>query len=87
MASLKCSDIGMQCGFEVKDDDLDDLVEAVRRGNRAIASFDCSVFTGEYVSGGGTVDYLERLERSRSDSAKEQRRPSERAVIDLYNSA
>jgi amidophosphoribosyltransferase len=67
--------------------DLDDLVEAVRRGNRAIASFDCSVFTGEYVSGGVTVDYLERLERSRSDSAKEQRRTSERAVIDLYNSA
>jgi amidophosphoribosyltransferase len=67
--------------------DLDDLVEAVRRGNRAITNFDCSVFTGEYVSGGVTVDYLERLERSRSDSAKEQRRTSERAVIDLYNSA
>jgi len=45
------------------------------------------VFTGEYVSGGVTVDYLERLERSRSDSAKEQRRTSDRQVIDLYNSA
>jgi amidophosphoribosyltransferase len=67
--------------------DLDDLIEAVQRGNRSIARFDCSVFDGEYASGGVSLDYLERLERSRSDSAKEKRRGSERAVIDLYNSA
>jgi len=67
--------------------DLEDLVEAVRRGNRAITAFDCSVFTGEYVSGGVTVDYLERLERSRSDSAKQKRRTSDREIIDMYNSA
>jgi len=67
--------------------DLSDLIDAVRRGNKAITEFDCSVFTGEYVSGGVTVDYLERLERARSDSAKEKRRTADRAVIDLYNSA
>jgi predicted small metal-binding protein len=27
MASLKCKDIGMQCGFEVKDDDENELMK------------------------------------------------------------
>jgi predicted small metal-binding protein len=29
MASLKCKDIGMKCGFEVKDDDMDELMKIV----------------------------------------------------------
>ena len=29
MASLKCKDIGMKCGFEVKDQDEDELMEIV----------------------------------------------------------
>ena len=29
MASLKCKDIGMKCGFEVKDDDRDELLKIV----------------------------------------------------------
>jgi amidophosphoribosyltransferase len=67
--------------------DLDDLIETVQRGNKSITEFDCSVFTGEYVSGDVSADYLERLEHARSDSAKNKRRTSERQVIDLYNSA
>jgi amidophosphoribosyltransferase len=67
--------------------DLDDLINAVRRGNRNIAEFDCSVFTGEYVTGGVTVSYLDHLESQRSDSAKEQRRASDDEVIEMHNNA
>ncbi|AHE98641.1 amidophosphoribosyltransferase [Thioalkalivibrio paradoxus] len=43
--------------------DLDDLVAAVQRGNRSIERFDCSVFTGEYMTGlaPGYLDYLASL--------------------------
>ncbi len=27
MPSIKCKDIGMQCGFEVKDEDKDELLQ------------------------------------------------------------
>lgn len=49
---------------------LDDLVESCRAFNRDIEQFDCSVFTGEYVTGGVDAGYIERLERLRSDNAK-----------------
>jgi predicted small metal-binding protein len=29
MASFKCADIGMKCGFEVKDEDQDELMKIV----------------------------------------------------------
>jgi amidophosphoribosyltransferase len=67
--------------------DLDDLIDAVRKGNRDIASFDCSVFTGDYATGGVTVNYLEHLENLRSDTAKQNRRNSDHDVIELHNNA
>ncbi len=67
--------------------DLEDLINAVRRGNRNITEFDCSVFTGEYVTGGVTVSYLEHLENLRSDLAKEKRRASDDEVIEMHNNA
>jgi amidophosphoribosyltransferase len=67
--------------------DLDDLIDAVRKGNRSISQFDCSVFTGEYVTGGVTGDYLDHLENLRSDTAKQQRRISDQDIIELYNNA
>jgi amidophosphoribosyltransferase len=67
--------------------DLEDLVSAVRRGNRSISAFDCSVFTGEYVTGGVTVSYLDHLEDLRNDSAKERRRASDEEVIEMHNNA
>ena len=67
--------------------DLEDLIEAVRRGNPDITDFDTSVFTGTYVSGDVTPEYLQRLEDQRSDSAKEQRRLADHEVIELHNSA
>jgi len=67
--------------------DLEALIDAVQTGNPAIKTFDCSVFTGEYVTGGVSVDYLEYLESLRNDSAKEQRRVADDEVIELHNSA
>ncbi|HHO69189.1 MAG TPA: amidophosphoribosyltransferase [Gammaproteobacteria bacterium] len=67
--------------------DLDDLVDAVRRGNPDITHFDCSVFTGEYVTGGVSDDYLDHLEALRNDSAKDVRRSAEQEVIELHNNA
>ena len=67
--------------------DLDDLVDAVQKGNESIESFDCSVFTGEYITGGVSGDYLEHLEQLRSDSAKQDRRNADHEVIELHNNA
>ncbi len=67
--------------------DLDDLIQAVKKGNNAITAFDCSIFTGEYVTGGVSGIYLEHLEQMRSDSAKEERRVADHEVIELHNNA
>ena len=67
--------------------DLDDLVEAVKRGSEIIAGFDDSVFTGEYITGDIDTRYLNNLQSSRNDAAKNERRESENEVIDLHNTA
>ncbi len=54
--------------------DLDDLVTACRHDNAAISNFDTSCFSGCYVTGDVTPEYLERLERERNDGAKALRR-------------
>ena len=47
---------------------LPDLVESVRCLNTNITTFDCSVFTGDYVTGGVDENYLEKIESLRSDN-------------------
>ena len=47
---------------------LPDLVESVRHLNQAITTFDCSVFTGEYVTGGVDEEYLQQIEDLRADN-------------------
>ncbi|MDE2070760.1 MAG: amidophosphoribosyltransferase [Gammaproteobacteria bacterium] len=64
---------------------LDDLIDAVRRGNPKIQRFDASVFSGEYVTGDVTGDYLATLARERSDEAKQKRVRDDRQVIEMYN--
>jgi amidophosphoribosyltransferase len=54
--------------------DLEDLVSAVRHDKARVASFDTSCFSGEYVTGDVTPEYLAALERERSDAAKARRR-------------
>jgi amidophosphoribosyltransferase len=64
--------------------DLKDLEDAVSHGKARIDGFDTSCFSGVYVTGDITPDYLARLEVERNDTAKErrdrQRRPSDAAV-------
>ena len=54
--------------------DLQDLVQAVRHGHAKIENFDTSCFSGEYVTGDVTPEYLARLQHERSDEAKQLRR-------------
>lgn len=62
--------------------DLDDLVRAVRYDNGDIADFDTSCFSGRYVTGDVTAEYLARLEEERSDDAKSRR---ESEVADIHD--
>ena len=54
--------------------DLDDLVAACRHDDAQVNEFDTSCFSGEYVTGDVTPEYLERLQDERSDEAKALRR-------------
>lgn len=49
---------------------LPDLVASCSQFNPSITDFDCSVFTGLYVTGGVDEAYLAGLETMRSDNAK-----------------
>ncbi|GAB2665544.1 amidophosphoribosyltransferase [Vibrio panuliri] len=65
---------------------LDDLVAAVGAGNTDITKFETSVFSGEYVTGDITQQYLEYLESLRSDDAKTQLEiQQDLASLELYN--
>jgi amidophosphoribosyltransferase len=65
--------------------DLNDLIEAARRGNPEIQQFDASCFTGEYVTGHVTAAYLSQLEQQRCDEGKSREPPSDDEVLELYN--
>ena len=67
--------------------DLKDLTRAVEKGNPSIEEFDASVFTGKYIAGDVGEKYLNDLQTSRSDTAKEARRGNDDDVIDLHNTA
>jgi len=49
---------------------LPDLIASVRQWNPNITEFDCSVFTGHYVTGDVDEKYLRGLERMRADHVK-----------------
>ena len=53
--------------------DLDDLIAACRHDNARITGFDTSCFSGQYVTGDVTAEYLARIEHDRSDGARAQR--------------
>ncbi|MGI9202008.1 MAG: amidophosphoribosyltransferase [Woeseiaceae bacterium] len=51
--------------------DLHGLIRSVRHDNSSITEFDTSCFSGEYVTGDVTDDYLHELEQQRNDKAKQ----------------
>ncbi|MEM7578201.1 MAG: amidophosphoribosyltransferase, partial [Planctomycetota bacterium] len=51
--------------------DLDDLIACAKEGNPSIDDFECSVFDGRYVTGDVDAAYLEGLQATRSDAAKQ----------------
>ena len=53
--------------------DLHGLIRSVRHDNSNITQFDTSCFSGEYVTGDISVEYLRALEQERSDMAKSRR--------------
>ncbi len=61
--------------------DLDDLVAACRHDDAAITEFDTSCFSGEYVTGDVTPEYLQRLPLERSDEAKARRSAGRRTPL------
>lgn len=70
--------------------DLDDLIASAQEGNETIKQFDCSVFTGEYVTGNVDENYLTQLHNARNDAARNGGSdPSSlmeaSAVVDIYN--
>jgi amidophosphoribosyltransferase len=65
--------------------DLNGLIRAVRHGNSAITEFDTSCFSGEYVTGDVTPEYLSELESRRNDAAKRARRKKHKATAKVVS--
>ena len=64
--------------------DLADLTGAVQQENPSIKEFDCSVFTGCYVTGDISEDYLEQIAVQRNDTAK-KKREKDSSNLEMYN--
>ena len=67
--------------------DLEDLVACVDDVNDDIDGWECSVFTGEYVTGDVDSAYLARLEDQRNDTKRSggQVMDEDNGIIDLHN--
>jgi len=50
--------------------DIDDMIDSVTSGNKNLTNFDCSVFTGKYITG-ECGDYFTDLEERRENDKKE----------------
>ncbi|MGB5261347.1 MAG: amidophosphoribosyltransferase [Gammaproteobacteria bacterium] len=87
-SGLNEAEVGKKIGADwIIFQDMDDLVKAVGKWNKKIAQFDASVFTGEYITGDVSEDYLDALQSTRSDAAKKDRRDKDDEVMDLHNTA
>ena len=66
--------------------DLHGLIRSVRHGGSHISEFDTSCFSGEYVAGDVTDEYLQQLEQRRNDSAKKRRKAKRKGLKTSENS-
>jgi len=68
--------------------ELDDLIGAVTEGQDLITRYDCSCFTGEYVTGDVTEEYLAAVADGRADGVKneaQERRSRDIVTVGLHN--
>ncbi|WP_044471011.1 amidophosphoribosyltransferase [Mannheimia massilioguelmaensis] len=63
---------------------LDDLVKSVQQENPNIKAFDCSVFTGQYITGDINDEYLDNIDKQRNDKAK-KKRETNAAYLEIHN--
>jgi amidophosphoribosyltransferase len=61
--------------------DLYGLIRSVRHDNSSITEFDASCFSGEYVTGDVTEEYLQDLQERRNDSAKQAREARQKGLF------
>lgn len=66
--------------------ELNDLIEAVRKKVPKIKEFDTSVFNGEYVTGDIDENYLQHIESLRNDKSREGN-DGDNEVIEIHNNA
>ena len=60
---------------------VEDLIEAVRYDKNPIENFESSCFTGEYLTGDVDVEYLDTLQRQRSDNAKHEQNGADDLLV------
>ncbi len=65
--------------------DLQDLIDAVKKGNSQIRHFDTSCFNKEYITGDVDEAYLEKINELRNDTAQTVRN-GDNFIIDIQNS-
>ncbi len=66
--------------------DLSALIAAAREGNAKITRFEDSVFTGDYITGGVTKEYLDYVRTQRNDSVRQSSlTTNNQSSIDLCN--
>jgi len=67
--------------------DLEDLIAASAEGNTSVTQFDCAVFTGEYITGDVSQEYLDKLAAARNDSTRGGKKSAkpEDTLIGLHN--
>ncbi|MFQ5659353.1 MAG: amidophosphoribosyltransferase [Gammaproteobacteria bacterium] len=67
--------------------ELDDLIESASAGNPRITEFDTSCFTGDYVTGDVSDNYLARVSLLRNEVAKQSHDVTDASLTDLSNNA
>ena len=63
--------------------DLDDLIDAVKKANPQNTHFETSCFDGKYITGDITPEYLAAVEAERNDGDKNSKGSSESRQLDL----
>ncbi|NOQ82154.1 MAG: amidophosphoribosyltransferase, partial [Methylophaga sp.] len=65
--------------------DLEDLIQAVQKGNTKISHFDTSCFDHQYITGDIDDTYLQNIEALRNDTAQTENNTGS-SIIDMHNS-